>query len=159
MRKAGLQRKVGYEWFHENVNSAVEFCVRHAAAHKAILRAGPSGADDEEVGAGLDAAGPGIRRRGNTGNEDKEATKSVLVLAAKHRVVDGPARRTFATPEQRALAALEDGGEETQALGDAPPPPTPAWYWSGYPRNSPQEVPLRCSRVRVVRVAREENAS
>ncbi|KAJ8602354.1 hypothetical protein CTAYLR_004240 [Chrysophaeum taylorii] len=36
LRRAGLQRRVGYEWFHSNVNTAVEFCVRHRAATDAL---------------------------------------------------------------------------------------------------------------------------
>ena len=32
LRLAGVQRKCGYEWFHDNVAHAVEFCIRYAAA-------------------------------------------------------------------------------------------------------------------------------
>lgn len=35
-RRAGVQSHIGYEWFHSNVNSAVEFCVRHKAAVDAL---------------------------------------------------------------------------------------------------------------------------
>mmetsp|Transcript_19682 Transcript_19682/g.61930 ORF Transcript_19682/g.61930 Transcript_19682/m.61930 type:complete len:1020 (+) Transcript_19682:100-3159(+) len=35
-RRAGVQKHIGYEWFHSNVNSAVEFCVRHRAATEAL---------------------------------------------------------------------------------------------------------------------------
>lgn len=35
-RHAGVHAKVGFEWFHSNVNSAVEFCVRHQAATEAL---------------------------------------------------------------------------------------------------------------------------
>jgi len=45
MRRAGIQRHVGYEWFHPNVNSAVEFCVRHRAATDALGEGHPH--DDE----------------------------------------------------------------------------------------------------------------
>jgi len=52
MRRAGIQRHVGYEWFHPNVNSAVEFCVRHRAATDALaerVRADSADLPDDDL--------------------------------------------------------------------------------------------------------------
>ena len=150
MRRAGVQRRIGYEWFHENVNVAVEFCIRHQAASRALrARQGRGGAadaalvegdvdididgdvdDDVEAGAAVVSSNDGdsVRRRapkrGAAPAPKKDpSTKSVLVLASKHRVVDRPPARhvTSFTPEQRALAAL--GSIDDSAEGAPPAAP------------------------------------
>ncbi|KAK7241723.1 sulfate transporter [Aureococcus anophagefferens] len=129
LRRAGAQRKLGYEWFHDNVQHAVEWCVRHRAASKALVKredVAPSDDDDDDDGVVVADADGGARRRKPAKDP---STKSVLVLASKHRVVDRPPARPVSslTPEQRALAAMAslDDSElgEVAASGAAPPPP------------------------------------
>ncbi|KAH8052234.1 secondary active sulfate transmembrane transporter [Aureococcus anophagefferens] len=93
LRRAGAQRKLGYEWFHDNVQHAVEWCVRHRAASKALVKredVAPSDDDDDEDGVVVADADGGARRRKPAKDP---STKSVLVLASKHRVVDRPPAR------------------------------------------------------------------
>ena len=85
LRLAGVQRKCGYEWFHDNVAHAVEFCIRHAAAHKAVV------GRLEDIDS-LDMTEPSqgtlrMRRASNASSDnlEKEDKKSVLVMAAKHQ--------------------------------------------------------------------------
>ncbi|KAJ1462602.1 sulfate transporter family-domain-containing protein [Pelagophyceae sp. CCMP2097] len=137
MRRAELQKHLGYEWFHENVSSAVEWCIRHQAATIALRRrdqldqggdddggdgdgdveANPQGVEIREANVISDGAGP--RRRKN-GSFDAKVPDSkadpllpVLMLASKHRVVDrdfGTHEAPVKTPEQRAMESLGEEG-------------------------------------------------
>ena len=88
LRLAGVQRKCGYEWFHDNVAHAVEFCIRHAAAHKAVV--GRLEADSLDMTETPSQGTLRMRRASNASSDnlEKEDKKSVLVMAAKHRVVE-----------------------------------------------------------------------
>lgn len=162
LRLAGLQRKCGYEWFHDNVAHAVEFCIRHAAAHKAVL--GPAVEDDEAMD--MSASNGGLRRRGShvsSDNLNKEANRDVLMLAAKHRVVERDKKHRGSTDaESKALAALEDA-EESKADPTPPRPPPRHRDTLVIPGTSKAESPRptsdahKCSTINALRAIIRQN--
>ena len=129
LRLAGVQRKCGYEWFHDNVAHAVEFCIRHAAAHKAVV--GRLEADSLDMTETPSQGTLRMRRASNASSDnlEKEDKKSVLVMAAKHRVVErGKKHRGSTAAEAKALAALADADEEESKSDPSAvkPPPAPS---------------------------------
>ena len=108
---------------------AVEFCIRHAAAHKAVV--GRLEADSLDMTETPSQGTLRMRRASNASSDnlEKEDKKSVLVMAAKHRVVErGKKHRGSTAAEAKALAALADADEEESKSDPSAvkPPPAPS---------------------------------